>query len=76
MQEINEAKQESIAQDSKKLFVISWTEQEQCSALVRARSKKEVLELFYNDDDQLWENVDFTRKEMVGEPRVEEVDEA
>ncbi len=74
MQEINEAKQESIAQDGTKLFQISWTEQEHCSSLVRAKNKKEVLELFYNDDDQLWENAEFTHKEIVGEPRIEEVD--
>jgi len=75
MQEISYAGQESSAQSSenKKLFEISWTEVECCRALVRAKNRKEALELFRRGDNQVWDNIEFGHREQFGEPRVKEV---
>jgi len=75
MQEINYARQESSAQSSenKKLFEISWTEVECCHAVVRAKNRKEALELFHLGDDQVWDNIEFGHREQFGKPRIKEV---
>ena len=75
MQEINYARQESSAQSSenKKLFEISWTELECCRAVVRAKNRKEALDLFHHCYDQVWDNIEYGHREQFGEPRIKEV---
>ena len=56
-------------QSNKRLLEISWTEAEHCYAVVQARNKKEVLELFLRGDNLVWDNVRFGHREPTGRPR-------
>ena len=60
-------------QSSERLFEISWTEAEHCFAAVRCKSKKEVLRLFEEGDNRIWDNLQFGHRERIDEPRVREV---
>ncbi len=72
MQEIKD-KQERSVQNGKKRFWILWTETMDCVVEVRAKTKKEALELFYKDDDQIWESLECGQSERISRPFVEEV---
>lgn len=74
MQEIKD-KQENNARNSNKRFWILWTETMDCVAEVRAKTKKEALELFYKDDDQIWDSLECGQSERTSRPIVEEVKE-
>ena len=73
MQEINSAKQESSVQNSKKRFAIFWTETLEYVAEVEAKTKKEALELFYNEDDQILVSTECSDSRKSSGPFIKEV---
>ena len=72
MREISN-RQEGKAHDTRKRFYILWVEKTDCIAEVRARNKKEALDLFYRGDDQIWTSLECGQSEMARKPSIREV---
>ena len=72
MQEIKDAKQESSAQSSEKLFEITWAETDQYFVLVWAQDKEEALEKWQGRYKEHWCAELFSR-DLCGGPFVKEV---
>lgn len=73
MAEINNAKQESSAQNSKKRFAIFWTETLEYVAEVKAKTKKEARELFYKDNAQILDSTECSGSRKSSGPFIKEV---
>ncbi|MHC4105134.1 MAG: hypothetical protein ACYSR9_09350 [Planctomycetota bacterium] len=75
MQDINNAKQESSVQNSKRLFAIFWTETVEYVAEVKAKTEKEARELFYKDNIQILGSTECLDNRKNSRPSIMEVSE-
>ena len=67
------AKKQKTSVRNKKRFRIIWAVKMGCVVEIRAKSKKEALELFCKDDDQIWNSLECCQSEIVPKPCVREV---
>ena len=68
-------RQESEVRNDRKRFHIVWAEKMDRIAEVKAKTKKEALELFCKDDDQIWASLECCQSETARKPSVKEVKE-
>lgn len=71
MREIANEQETSVR--NKKRFWIIWAKKMDYVAEIRAKTKKVSLELFYKDDDQIWNSLECCQSEIVRKPCVKEV---
>ena len=66
-------RQESKTRDARKLFYVIWTEEMDYFVEIRARTKKEALELFYKAGGEFCAGVECCQGEKVRRPYAWEV---
>lgn len=74
MREIANRQKSEVRNDSKRFYII-WAEKMDRIAEVRAKTKREALELFYRGDDQIRYSLECGQSEMARKPSIMEVKE-